>query len=85
MENKRFALRIAFFREPLVLLPFILTVSLSKHFAIACVGAMVRKLKFHEQKLLKKVDFLTWDIDNNVQEAKVIRQFQLKDREEYMA
>ena len=24
---------------------------------------MVRKLKFHEKKLLKKVDFLDWEVD----------------------
>lgn len=44
---------------------------------------MVRKLKFHEQKLLKKVDFVSWELDHNIHEAQVIRKFQLKKREEY--
>lgn len=35
---------------------------------------MVRKLKFHEQKLLKKVDFLNWKVDNNLHEVKVIEE-----------
>ena len=38
---------------------------------------MVRKLKFHEQKLLKKVDLIEWKKDNNLREAKV-RFFALK-------
>ena len=32
---------------------------------------MVRKLKHHEQKLLKKVDLVQWSSDNNIREAKV--------------
>uniref|UniRef100_A0A914UQD8 U3 small nucleolar ribonucleoprotein protein IMP3 n=1 Tax=Plectus sambesii TaxID=2011161 RepID=A0A914UQD8_9BILA len=44
---------------------------------------MVRKLKFHEQKLLKKVDFISWEVDNNLHETKVMRRFHLKKREEY--
>ena len=34
-------------------------------------GRMVRKLKHHEQKLLKKVDLVQWKKDNNLREAKV--------------
>lgn len=36
---------------------------------------MVRKLKFHEQKLLKKVDFINWEVDNNLHEVKVMRRY----------
>lgn len=45
--------------------------------------AMVRKLKFHEQKLLKKVDFISWKVDNNLQEVKVMRKFHIQKREDY--
>lgn len=44
---------------------------------------MVRKLKFHEQKLLKKVDFMNWKVDNNLHEAKVLRKFEVRKREDY--
>lgn len=45
---------------------------------------MVRKLKFHEQKLLKKVDFINWEVDNNLHEVKVLRRFRIERREDYM-
>lgn len=35
---------------------------------------MVRKLKFHERKLLKKVDFINWE-DNNVKEIAIMRKY----------
>ncbi|KPP60639.1 U3 small nucleolar ribonucleoprotein IMP3-like [Scleropages formosus] len=44
---------------------------------------MVRKLKFHEQKLLKKVDFINWEVDNNLHEVKVLRRFRIEKREDY--
>ena len=44
---------------------------------------MVRKLKFHEQKLLKKVDFINWEVDNNLHEVKVMRQYCIQKRENY--
>lgn len=31
----------------------------------------MRKLKYHEQKLLKKVDFLQWKSDQNIREIQV--------------
>ncbi|KAI6238380.1 hypothetical protein M3Y99_00688600 [Aphelenchoides fujianensis] len=43
---------------------------------------MVRKLKHHEQKLLKKVDFIDWK-DNNLQENKILARFSIRKREEY--
>ncbi|KAK8048825.1 U3 small nucleolar ribonucleoprotein IMP3 [Apiospora phragmitis] len=36
---------------------------------------MVRKLKHHEQKLLKKVDFITYKSDNNHRDHEVIRRY----------
>jgi U3 small nucleolar ribonucleoprotein protein IMP3 len=60
---------------------------------------MVRKLKYHEQKLLKKVDFLNvrpllyyrsynanliqWKQDANLREIKVMRRYHVQDREDY--
>ena len=44
---------------------------------------MVRKLKFHEQKLLKKVDFYSWRIDNNLREVRVLRKYHIQKREDY--
>uniref|UniRef100_A0A672H7E1 U3 small nucleolar ribonucleoprotein protein IMP3 n=1 Tax=Salarias fasciatus TaxID=181472 RepID=A0A672H7E1_SALFA len=44
---------------------------------------MVRKLKYHEQKLLKKVDFINWEVDNNLHEVKVLRRFRIEKREDY--
>lgn len=44
---------------------------------------MVRKLKFHEQKLLKKVDFISWKVDNNLNEVKVMKKYFIQKREDY--
>ncbi len=43
----------------------------------------MRELKFHEKKLLKKVDFYDWKTENNVHETKVVRRYHLQDREDY--
>lgn len=43
---------------------------------------MVRKLKFHEQKLLKKVNLVDWD-HKNAKEMKYMRKYQIT-REEYI-
>ncbi|XP_057657682.1 U3 small nucleolar ribonucleoprotein protein IMP3 [Diorhabda carinulata] len=44
---------------------------------------MVRKLKYHEQKLLKKVDFISWEVDNNLHEVKVLKRYYIQKREDY--
>tara|TARA_B110001452_G_scaffold203381_1_gene173405 strand:+ start:200 stop:745 length:546 start_codon:yes stop_codon:yes gene_type:complete len=44
---------------------------------------MPRKLKYHEQKLLKKVDFLNWKADGNLREVKILRRYHIQDREDY--
>lgn len=44
---------------------------------------MVRKLKFHEQKLLKKVDFISWEADKNLHEVKVLKKYCIQKREDY--
>ena len=43
----------------------------------------MRKLKFHEQKLLKKVDFFDWKNEKNIHEIKVLRRYHVQDREDY--
>jgi U3 small nucleolar ribonucleoprotein protein IMP3 len=44
---------------------------------------MVRKLKHHEQKLLRKVDFTTYKSDNNHRDHAVIRRYNIQKPEDY--
>ena len=44
----------------------------------------MRKLKFHEKKLLKKVDFLQWKSDRTARELQVVRQYMISDRQDYV-
>lgn len=44
---------------------------------------MVRKLKYHEQKLLRKVDFITYASDNNHRDAFVIRRYAIQKPSDY--
>ncbi|PVH73033.1 alpha-L RNA-binding motif-containing protein [Cadophora sp. DSE1049] len=44
---------------------------------------MVRKLKHHEQKLLRKVDFITYKSDNNHRDAAVIRRYNIQKPADY--
>ena len=44
---------------------------------------MVRKLKFHEQKLLKKVDFGTWKSDKNGKENLLMLRYHIRKRVDY--
>jgi len=43
----------------------------------------MRQLKFHEQKLLKKVNFLEWKAENGHREAAVLRRYHVQDRDDY--
>lgn len=43
----------------------------------------MRQLKFHEKKLLKKVDFLQWKNEHNLRELQVMRRYHIQDREDY--
>lgn len=43
----------------------------------------MRNLKFHEQKLLKKVNFLEWKSTNTTREQYVTSKYLLKSRDEY--
>lgn len=44
---------------------------------------MVRKFKHHEEKLLKKVDFLSWKNENSM-ESTIVARYKLHDRESYV-
>lgn len=44
---------------------------------------MVRALKYHEKKLLKKVDFINWKQDKNLREVAILRRYHVQDREDY--
>ncbi|KAI0983635.1 hypothetical protein GJ496_010335 [Pomphorhynchus laevis] len=45
---------------------------------------MVRKLRYHEQKLLKKFDFISWEVDSNtLHENDIMRKYCIPKREEY--
>lgn len=46
-------------------------------------GKMVRKLKYHEQKLLKKVDFISWKADNYNKENAVLAKYHIQKRDDY--
>eukprot|EP00940_MAST-03C_sp_MAST-3C-sp2_P000969 g969.t1 len=44
----------------------------------------MRKLKYHEQKLLKRTDFLNWKNEKNIREIKVLRRYHIQDRDDYV-
>lgn len=43
----------------------------------------MRKLKFHEKKLLKKVNFLEWKREGGHREAQVMRRYHVTGRDDY--
>mmetsp|Transcript_19199 Transcript_19199/g.31422 ORF Transcript_19199/g.31422 Transcript_19199/m.31422 type:complete len:182 (+) Transcript_19199:54-599(+) len=44
----------------------------------------MRQLKFHERKLLKKVDFLQWKNEDNLRVIKILRRYHVDKREDYL-
>ena len=44
----------------------------------------IRKLKHHEAKLLKKVDFLEWKKEQSIREIQVLRRYHIQDRADYV-
>jgi len=42
----------------------------------------MRKLRYHEQKLLKKVDFIDYKSENNLRELEILRRYRVE-REDY--
>lgn len=51
-------------------------------FGLKFISTM-RKLKFHEQKLLKKVNFYDWKVESDKRESKVMHRYHLQDRQDY--
>lgn len=43
----------------------------------------MRKLKYHEQKLLRKVNFFDYKKEKNVREIKILRKYHIQKREDY--
>lgn len=43
----------------------------------------MRKLKYHEQKLLKKVNLLAWKSEHGRREIEVMRRYHIQDRDDY--
>mmetsp|Transcript_14845 Transcript_14845/g.29964 ORF Transcript_14845/g.29964 Transcript_14845/m.29964 type:complete len:184 (+) Transcript_14845:253-804(+) len=43
----------------------------------------MRELKYHEQKLLKQVDYVNWKKDQNIREVKILKRYHIQDREDY--
>jgi U3 small nucleolar ribonucleoprotein protein IMP3 len=43
----------------------------------------MRQLRHHEQRLLKKVDFLQWKNEHNLRELQVMRRYHIQDRDDY--
>ena len=43
----------------------------------------MRKLKFHEKKLLKKVNFLEWKREGGHREAHVMHRYHVTGRDDY--
>lgn len=43
----------------------------------------MRKLKFHEKKLLKKVNFLEWKREGGHREAQVMHRYHVTGRDDY--
>ncbi len=44
----------------------------------------LRKLKYHERRLLKKVDFLQWKTDDSLRQTKILRRYHIQRREDYV-
>ncbi|VDM60754.1 unnamed protein product [Angiostrongylus costaricensis] len=44
---------------------------------------MVRKLKLHEKKLLKKTDFVQWEVDHHGKQTEQMRKYHVIKREHY--
>lgn len=47
------------------------------------LARMVRKLKHHEQKLLRKTDFISYKQDNDHRDKAVIRRYMIQKPEDY--
>uniref|UniRef100_A0A8U7M5S8 Small ribosomal subunit protein uS4 N-terminal domain-containing protein n=1 Tax=Corvus moneduloides TaxID=1196302 RepID=A0A8U7M5S8_CORMO len=49
------------------------------------MASMVRKLKYHEQKLLRRLDLVNWEVSGgNLAEVRALRRYRLGRREDYV-
>lgn len=44
----------------------------------------LRKLKFHEKKLLKKVNIYNWKREQNIREIEILRRYHIQKRDDYV-
>ena len=44
---------------------------------------IMRQLKYHEKKLLRKVDLYSWKKEDNLRVAKILRRYHIQNREDY--
>lgn len=45
----------------------------------------MRELKYHEKKLLRKVDLYSWKKEDNLRVAKIMRRYHIQNRDDYVA
>jgi U3 small nucleolar ribonucleoprotein protein IMP3 len=45
----------------------------------------MRELKYHEKKLLRKVDLYSWKNEDNLRVAKIMRRYHIQNRDDYTA
>jgi len=45
----------------------------------------MRELKYHEKKLLRKVNLYAWKGDENIRVAKILRRYHISDRNDYVS
>ena len=57
--------------------------SLETYLSLSPTATMVRKLKYHESRLLKKVDFITYKQDDNHRSQDVSRRYMIQKPEDY--
>jgi U3 small nucleolar ribonucleoprotein protein IMP3 len=43
----------------------------------------MRELKYHEKKLLRKVNLYSWKGDENIRVSKILRRYHISDRNDY--
>jgi U3 small nucleolar ribonucleoprotein protein IMP3 len=43
----------------------------------------MRQLKYHEKRLLKKVNFFDWKRDKNEREVRILQKYGINHREDY--
>ncbi len=61
----------------------IFAIPAAQHEPPAKSAKMVRKLKYHEQKLLRKTDFITYKQDNGHRDKEVVRRYNIQKPEDY--